>query len=218
MRTSTRSSKLKSFLEIRPKTSSTALHQVKTIKNLKNKAKYTHRILPVTPSLTLSLGLDPPILKNLPIKKKSYDGPSVVSSQKKEAQAQAQAHAQAQSQTQTTIQAKPTTPVPTPESPIPAKPAQSTTEKKKLVILKESKKKLTGRLKFFNKEFGFIVNDANGKDIFVHYVDLNKAGLRIEDLNNTKLTRTLRFSFTALTYIGKNNTRQQKAIDLEIMN
>jgi cold shock CspA family protein len=35
----------------------------------------------------------------------------------------------------------------------------------------------TGRLKFFdeNKNYGFIVSDVDGKDIFVHYDDLSKA-------------------------------------------
>lgn len=40
-------------------------------------------------------------------------------------------------------------------------------------------KRYTGRLKFFDdaKNYGFIIMDADESDIFVHYDDLQKAGI-----------------------------------------
>jgi hypothetical protein len=40
-------------------------------------------------------------------------------------------------------------------------------------------KRYTGRLKFFDdaKNYGFIIMDADDSDIFVHYDDLQKAGI-----------------------------------------
>ena len=42
-----------------------------------------------------------------------------------------------------------------------------------------NEKRYTGRLKFFDdaKNFGFIIMDADDSDIFVHYDDLQKAGI-----------------------------------------
>ena len=55
-------------------------------------------------------------------------------------------------------------------------------QRKKPVIIEESKKQYTGRLKFFDegKNYGFIVMDVDGKDLFVHYDDLKKAGVNKE--------------------------------------
>jgi hypothetical protein len=92
-------------------------------------------------------------------------------------------------------------------------------EKKKPVILDEGKnQRLTGKLKFFDedKNYGFIVIDVVEKDIFVHFGDLNKAGLSKEQLRDPKICKNLRFSFTALTYIGRHN-KSKKAVDLEIL-
>jgi cold shock CspA family protein len=73
----------------------------------------------------------------------------------------------------------------------------------------------TGRLKFFDetKNFGFIIMDEDGSEIFVHYDDLSKANLSKELLRTAKKGNTIRLSFTCLSYIGKHN-RSKKAVDL----
>lgn len=94
----------------------------------------------------------------------------------------------------------------------------SAPEKKKPVILDESKERLVGKFKFFNdeKNYGFIVKESDGKDIFVHFGDLNKAGLTREELLDASVTRNLKFKFSCLTYIGRHN-KSIKAVDLEIL-
>lgn len=46
----------------------------------------------------------------------------------------------------------------------------------------------TGRLKFFdeNKNYGFIIMDKDGSDIFVHFDDIQKAGISKEYLKTAK--------------------------------
>jgi cold shock CspA family protein len=53
----------------------------------------------------------------------------------------------------------------------------------------------TGRLKFFDegKNFGFIVMDEDGSDIFVHYDDLARAGISRELLKEAKTGQVIRF-------------------------
>jgi len=48
----------------------------------------------------------------------------------------------------------------------------------------ELKVRLTGKIKFFDeiKNYGFIIIDQDGSDIFVHYDDLSKA-------KNAKITK-----------------------------
>lgn len=89
-------------------------------------------------------------------------------------------------------------------------------DKKKHVILDEGKaERITGQLKFFDdkKNYGFLTIDSSGKDIFVHFGDLNKAGLSRSQLNDSKTWKDCKFEFTALTYIGKHN-KSKKAVDL----
>ena len=47
------------------------------------------------------------------------------------------------------------------------------------MVLEESERRFTGKLKFFDesKNYGFIIMDHNGKDIFIHYDDIKKAGV-----------------------------------------
>jgi len=47
-------------------------------------------------------------------------------------------------------------------------------KKRKPIILEEGKEIFSGRLKFFdeNKNYGFIIMDTDGTDIFVHHDDL----------------------------------------------
>ena len=42
------------------------------------------------------------------------------------------------------------------------------------LVIEESTQRYTGRLKFFDpkKNYGFIIMDSDGSDIFVHYDDL----------------------------------------------
>ena len=44
-------------------------------------------------------------------------------------------------------------------------------------MLEESTERMTGNIKFFdvNNNFGFIILDSDGTDIFVHYEELKKA-------------------------------------------
>lgn len=90
--------------------------------------------------------------------------------------------------------------------------------KRKPIILEEGKQRYTGRLKFFDehKNFGFIIMDDDGSDIFVHFDDLSKANLPKELLRTAKKGNTIKLSFTCLSYIGKHN-RSKKAVDLELL-
>lgn len=88
-------------------------------------------------------------------------------------------------------------------------------EKRKPIIIDESKRRLEGKLKFFDesKNYGFLVLEEDGSDIFVHYDDLCKANILRELLKMVKIGSELRFSFCCLTYIGRHN-RSRKAVDL----
>jgi 'Cold-shock' DNA-binding domain len=91
-------------------------------------------------------------------------------------------------------------------------------DKIKHVVLDESKARLTGRLKFYDdhKSYGFITIDSTGKDIFAHLGDMEKAGLKREDLIDSKNWKNYKFEFTSLTYIGKHN-KSQKAVELILL-
>jgi cold shock CspA family protein len=54
---------------------------------------------------------------------------------------------------------------------------------------------LTGYLKFFNEEknFGFLVADFDGKDVFYHYDDMGKTKISKEFLREAKNHFTVRF-------------------------
>ena len=93
------------------------------------------------------------------------------------------------------------------------------TAKVKPVILSESSdKRFTGKLKFFDegKNYGFLVMDEDGSDIFVHYDDLSLAKISKEHLRAVKNGLVMRFSFSCMQYIGKYD-RSRKAIDLELI-
>ena len=78
--------------------------------------------------------------------------------------------------------------------------------------------KKTGRLKFFDeaKNYGFIIMDDDGSDIFVHFDDLAKAGVGKEMLRTAKQGNIIRFSFNCMNYIGKYN-KSKKAVDLTLL-
>lgn len=91
-------------------------------------------------------------------------------------------------------------------------------EKKKPIILDESKERYAGRLKFFDetKNYGFIIMDGDGSDIFVHMDDLMKANITRDMLRDTKNGVVLRLAFSCMKYIGKYQ-KSRKATDIELL-
>ena len=82
----------------------------------------------------------------------------------------------------------------------------------------ESEQRYQGRLKFFDehKNYGFIVMDEEGSDIFVHFDDLSKANITKELLKTAKQGFNIKFSFSCMNYVGKYN-KSRKAVDLELL-
>ncbi|CAK70536.1 unnamed protein product (macronuclear) [Paramecium tetraurelia] len=85
-----------------------------------------------------------------------------------------------------------------------------------LALEQPKKNRSTGYLKFFdeNKNYGFIVMDSDGSDIFVYADDLVKTGIAKEYLRTAKFGNYIRFTFTCMEYYGKYN-KSRKAVDLE---
>lgn len=84
-----------------------------------------------------------------------------------------------------------------------------------LQLTNENLRRYMGSLKFFdeNKNYGFIVMDDDNRDIFVHYDDLQKAGITKEFLKSSKQGNVIRFSFSCMQYIGKYK-QSKKAVEL----
>jgi len=99
------------------------------------------------------------------------------------------------------------------------KQLQFSSDKKKPIILDEGKQRHSGRLKFFdeNKNYGFIIMDEDGSDIFVHFDDLQKAGINKEMLKATKMGQVLKLAFNCMKYIGKYD-KSRKATDIQLLN
>ena len=78
-----------------------------------------------------------------------------------------------------------------------------------------NEKRYTGRLKFFDdaKNYGFIIMDSDESDIFVHYDDLQKAGITKEVIKTVKndMYMQIRFSFKVMEYFGKYK-KSRKAV------
>lgn len=75
--------------------------------------------------------------------------------------------------------------------------------------------KYQGSLKFFDadKNFGFIVEEESRVDIFMHFDDLQKAGIFKDIL---MIHKPLRFQFGLMNYVGKYK-ESLKAIDIQIL-
>jgi hypothetical protein len=58
--------------------------------------------------------------------------------------------------------------------------------------------------------------DIDGKDLFVHYDDMKKAGVTKEQLRNVRFGYQIRFTFSKMMYIGKYD-RSSKAIDIQLL-
>ena len=90
--------------------------------------------------------------------------------------------------------------------------------KKKPLILDESKTRYTGILKYYDdlKNYGFIkVNDLN-TEIFFHYDDIVNENITNDFLTSYRNGNIIKMSFAAMTYIGKYN-ESRKAIEICIM-
>lgn len=82
----------------------------------------------------------------------------------------------------------------------------------------DENRRYSGRLKFFDeaKNYGFIVMDEDGSDIFVHYDDLVKANLSKDLLKTAKKGNNIKLSFGCHNYVGKHKN-SKKAVDIEMM-
>ena len=99
-------------------------------------------------------------------------------------------------------------------------PSSTTNFPPTAAISDSSEKRYTGRLKFFDdaKNYGFIIMDADESDIFVHYDDLQKAGITKEIIKTVKndMYMQIRFSFKVMEYFGKYK-KSRKAVELIII-
>ena len=78
--------------------------------------------------------------------------------------------------------------------------------------------KVTGTLKFFfeNDNYGFLVGDQDGKDVFFHFDDMKDTNLTKEQLINSRETYLIRFAFNKLAYFGRYGL-SMKAINIELV-
>lgn len=79
-------------------------------------------------------------------------------------------------------------------------------------------RRYTGHLKFFDetKNYGFIVMDEDGSDLFVHFDDLMKANLSKDMLRTAKNGNVIHLSFSCMQYVGKYN-KSRKAVDIQLL-
>jgi cold shock CspA family protein len=76
----------------------------------------------------------------------------------------------------------------------------------------------TGFLKFFNQQhqYGFIVSEKDGSDIFFHYDDVKHTLLSKEFLRHATENYEVKFSFQILDYIGKYEF-SKKAVNINLL-
>ena len=78
--------------------------------------------------------------------------------------------------------------------------------------------KVTGTLKFYfeNDNYGFLVGDVDGKDVFFHFDDMRDTHLTKEQLLQSRETYLIRFAFNKLAYFGRYGL-SMKAINIELV-
>ena len=79
--------------------------------------------------------------------------------------------------------------------------------------------KVIGSLKFFyeNDNYGFLVGDQDGKDVFFHFDDMKEAGMTKEKLITAREQHCLlRFAYNKLAYFGRHGL-SMKAINIELL-
>lgn len=78
--------------------------------------------------------------------------------------------------------------------------------------------KVTGTLKFYyeNDNYGFLVGDSDGKDVFFHFDDISSTHLTKEQLMNARDHFIIRFAYNKLAYFGRYGL-SMKAINIDLM-
>lgn len=76
----------------------------------------------------------------------------------------------------------------------------------------------TGMLKFFNQQhqYGFIVLEKDGSDIFFHYDDVKHTQLSKEFMRHATENYDVKFSFQILDYTGKYES-SKKAVNINLL-
>ncbi len=78
--------------------------------------------------------------------------------------------------------------------------------------------KVTGTLKFYyeNDNYGFLVGDSDGKDVFFHVDDMKDTKLTKPQLAAGKDSCIIRFAYNKLAYFGRYGL-SMKAINIELV-
>lgn len=69
---------------------------------------------------------------------------------------------------------------------------------------------------FENDNYGFIVGDSDGKDVFFHFDDMKDTKLTKEQLLNARDNYVIRFAFNKLAYFGRYGL-SMKAINIDLV-
>ena len=83
---------------------------------------------------------------------------------------------------------------------------------------KRKRERFSGRLKFFDeaKNYGFLVLDSDGSDMFVHFDDLRKTNINKDLLVSSKTLYSMHFTFHVFEYDGKYKS-SKKAVDIKLV-
>jgi hypothetical protein len=78
--------------------------------------------------------------------------------------------------------------------------------------------KVTGTLKFLfeNDNYGFLLGEGDGKDVFFHLDDMKDTKLTKEQLLGSKDNYMIRFAYNKLAYFGRYGL-SMKAINIELV-
>jgi len=95
----------------------------------------------------------------------------------------------------------------------------SSAKKKKKVESRKYKERMLGKLKFFSAKdkYGFIVVEADGTDLFVHYDDLRKAQMDDNLLMTFKGKLDVSVQFCIFEYSNKQGRIKKKAVDIKLL-